>query len=289
MDPPEELDAPFFAYGIFRKGELRYLSIADLVEDVDDPVSMPGALYLRDGLPILDVQSGGSVQGTMIFFKPGSFSEAYGRIIDIEPEKQYRWGEVEFHGLSCNCLVGKSPRKGAVPADEGWNGRDDPLFTSALDVIEETLEENQEFDWDLKPMFRLQMAYLLLWSAIERYASLRYGLGKGPTERDRKSKGPTARVKLIGGDPVFADLLQRHVTRTHRIQDASNPQDRCDLDPSEPSKSVTYYYQIRNNITHRGKGVTRDHETVRDSLQELLPIFRGVLDAAFDKSEQSAP
>ena len=279
MDLPERLDAPFFAYGIFRKGELGYLSIADLVEAIDDPVSMEGCLYLRDGLPVLDVSSEGTVQGTMIFFKSDSFLEAYERINDIEPEKQYRWEEVQFRQMPCNCLVGKSPHKGSVPADEGWNGRNDPLFTSAIEVIRETLDENLGFDWDLKPLFRLQMAYLLLWSSIERYASLRYRLYGNPMDK----------VKLIGDDPVFANLLRSHVTRTHSIQRADLPCDKTVLDPSNPAKSIAYYYQIRCNIIHRGKGVGRDHEILRESLGELLPIFCGLLNAAFDESSRAAP
>ena len=45
-------------------------------------------------------------------------------------------------------------------------------------------------------------------------------------------------------------------------------------------KSVAYYYQVRSNITHRGKGAVRDYDMLRDSLTELLPIFREVLEAA---------
>ena len=43
---------------------------------------------------------------------------------------------------------------------------------------------------------------------------------------------------------------------------------------------MQYYYQVRSNITHRGKGVAQDYELLRDSLSELLPIFRKVLEAA---------
>jgi hypothetical protein len=279
MDLPDDVNLPFFAYGIFRKGELGYLSIANLVEEIDDAISMPGCLYLRDGLPILDISSDGAVSGTLIFFKPDSSRKAYERIIGIEPEKQYRWETVHFHQMPCNCLAGKSPQKGSVTADEGWNGRNDPLFTSAIEVVKETLNENLEFDWNLKPMFRLQMAYLLLWSAIERYASLRYHLGDKAVDK----------VKSIGDDPVFADLLLRHVTRTHRVQRADRPKDREVLAPSKAAKSLDYYYQIRCNITHRGKGVVNDHETVRESLRELLRIFRELLSSAFDESERAAP
>ena len=63
-------------------------------------------------------------------------------------------------------------RRAVSPArTTSWNGWDDPLFTSALDVVKETLHSQTQFDWDLKPLFRLQMAYLLLWSG---YRAIRF-------------------------------------------------------------------------------------------------------------------
>jgi hypothetical protein len=38
------------------------------------------------------------------------------------------------------------------------------------------------------------------------------------------------------------------------------------------------HYQVRSNITHRGKGVARDHYRVFASLGELLRIFHDVLE-----------
>ena len=101
----------------------------------------------------------------------------------MEPDRHYRWHQAPVEGTPANVLVGRSPEKGSVPCEDGeWNGWDDPLFTAALNVVEETLR-SQTFDWNLKPLFRLQMAYLLLWSSIERYVSLRYHLGDRVTEK----------------------------------------------------------------------------------------------------------
>ena len=47
------------------------------------------------------------------------------------------------------------------------DGRNEPLFGPALDVVRETLDLNRKFEWDLKPMFRLQMAYTLLWMQLK--------------------------------------------------------------------------------------------------------------------------
>lgn len=86
-------------------------------------------------------------------------------------------------GTPANVLVGRYPKKDSCACEDAeWYGWNDPLFTAALDVVEETLE-SQNFEWNLKPLFRLQMAYLLLWSSIERYVSLRYHLGDRVTEK----------------------------------------------------------------------------------------------------------
>lgn len=279
MTGPENLELPFFAYGIFQKGELGFLSIFDFVREVPKPTSVKGDLLIRDGLPILDADANSTVSGSLIYFKAARCREAYERINQAEPDRQYRWAEMSAGGVKCNCLIGKSPKKGSVPADEGWDGKNDPLFTAALDVVREVLEDNSVFEWDLKPMFRLQMAYLLLWSSIERYASLRYRLGGDPHRK----------VMQIAKDTEFGELLKRRVKRRHRVQRADRPQDHYELNADNARKSLEYYYQIRSNITHRGKGVDRDHETVRDSLEELFGVFKALLQVAFELSQSSGP
>lgn len=47
-------------------------------------------------------------------------------------------------------------------------------------------------------------------------------------------------------------------------------------------------YQVRSNIAHRGKGVVHDHDTLAHALDELLPIFRTVLDEAKTEAERLA-
>jgi hypothetical protein len=279
MTGPNDIKLAFFAHGVFRRGELGFLSISDLVDRVVKPVFVRGSLLLRDGLPLIDPHGGSSVLGSLIYFKDGHYSEAYEKINRLEPDRQYRWEETTAQGERCNYLVGRSPRKGSVPADEGWDERNDPLFTTVLQVVQETLETNADFDWNLKPTFRLQMAYLLLWSSIERYASLRYHLGDRAVDK----------VMQVADDSQFAQLLKQRVSRKHRVQRADQPQDHYELNPNDARKSLSYYYQIRSNITHRGKGVVRDHETVRDFLKEWLDIFTGLLQTAFESSSNGAP
>ena len=243
-----------------------------------EPVILEGELLLRDGLPIIDLQGHGSIKGALLTFLPNRAADAYDSISALEPDKHYRWHDAELQGVTANVLVGLSPRKGSVHCEDAeWNGWSDPYFTAALDEVEETLK-SQVFDWDMKPLFRLQMAYLLLWSSIERYVSLRYHLGGNVMEK----------VGKLADEPQFAKSLQQWVKDRRTVYRADRPGEKEVLDPNSPVKAVKYYYQVRSNITHRGKGIVRDYEVLNKCLAELLPIFREVLKAAEQDAGLSA-
>jgi hypothetical protein len=277
MNPPSDLDLPFFAYGLFKPDQLGYLRITDLVEKAATNARTRGHLLVRDGLPILDQEAEGTVPGALISFVPGRELEAYMRIAEVEPDNQYYWGTVSVtrSGVrtNANVLLGRSPQKGTV-ALEGpdWDGRGDPLFTVALEVVQETLDCNRQFDWNLKPLFRLEQAYLLLWSSIERYTSLRYSLGDNAT----------AKVLRMSEEPAFAAALREVVNEQRTVYRADKPEEKLTLAPDRPKKALAYYYQIRNNVVHRGKAVVYDFDRVLEALDQLLVIFRRVLHAAFD-------
>ncbi len=275
MNTPQNMVQPFFAYGIFRPGQLAYFQLRDLVEEIADPAQCKGKLLLRDGLPIMDLTGTDSVEGALLTFAPGKAQEAYERISAMEPDSHYRWTEARVNENLANVLLGRFTAKGSIVFEEPkWDGWTDPLFTSALDVIEETLN-TQEFDWNLKPLFRLQMAYLLLWSAIERYVSLRYHLGKDVANK----------VRQLAQEAAFASGLLMHVKERREVYRADQPDNKVVLDPQDPRKSLEYFYQLRSNLSHRGKGVVRDYDRIQEALAQLLPIFREVLRTAQTDAE----
>ena len=109
MIGPNDINLPFFAYGVFRKGELGFLSISDLVSRVVEPCSVTGSLLLRDGLPIIDPAGRSNVPGSLISFREGLNGEAYDRIDRLEPQRQYRWEETTTaKSVRCNYLIGRS-------------------------------------------------------------------------------------------------------------------------------------------------------------------------------------
>jgi len=71
------------------------------------------------------------------------------------------------------------------------------------------------------------MAYRLLWTVIERYASLCYG----PTLK------PMQKVLRLGQDPAFAEALRRTSVECRRVFGARNPDQSVQLDPDDPVSS----------------------------------------------------
>ena len=111
------------------------------------------------------------------------------------------------------------------------------------------------------------MAYLLLWSAIERYTAFAYGPGLDPVER----------VKRLGNDSLFVAAAQDVIKRSDCVYDSRDPDQRYDLKRDKPENSSLYFYGVRSNLSHRGKGAYADGEKVRKSLNELLAIFDRLL------------
>ncbi len=182
MAVPLNSDLPFFAYGLFKPGQLGFDSLQEHV--LEKPISawMIGDLYERDGVPLF-TDGTLEISGALISFKPGHAFPAYQTIAKLEPERQYKWEtKTTTGGVRANLLVSKSS-EGAHHIDESeWDGRRDPHFHQALELVNSILKNTygtQKHEiGSAERLFELQMAYLLLWTSIERYTSLRYHLRK---------------------------------------------------------------------------------------------------------------
>jgi hypothetical protein len=65
---PQNPELPFFAYGAFKPGELAFTQIETFLDQQPTRATAAGSLKVRDGLPLLDDRSGGSVQGFLLTF-----------------------------------------------------------------------------------------------------------------------------------------------------------------------------------------------------------------------------
>lgn len=258
---------PFFSYGFFRPGEISYLGIKDFVSSVV-AMSIEGDLVLRDGVTLYKDSKTQNVDGFLISFLPEFADDAYSFINSLEPAKLFKWREKEFNGTLFNVLYGVKLDNGSDDIREAdWQTVwEDPFFTSAIEVLSEIPSER--FEWNLKPLFKLQMKYMLLWTILERFSFLRYSFGGGPS----------ARNKLLAENIYFKEALLEFVNEERTVFSSEDPDNKHTLSILNPKKSLDYYYKVRCNITHRGKAVKRDHDTVEKSFNELFEITKYILE-----------
>jgi hypothetical protein len=257
---------PFFSYGFFRPGEISFLGIKDYVSAAK-PITIEGDLVLRDGITLFKDSNFQKVDGYLIEFKSECASEAYSFINSLEPKKLFKWRQYTFESNLFNILYGIKPDRGSDDIREAnwqtiWK---DPFFTSAMDVLTEI--PNEDFDWNLKALFKLQMKYMLLWTILERFSFLRYSFGGGPIVRN----------KLLSENKYFQEALKECVKSERIVYSSEDPDNKTTLCRDNSKKSIEYYYQVRSNITHRGKAVTRDYDTVKNSFNELFDITKYIL------------
>lgn len=268
---PRDLTLPFFAYGLFKPGQLAYFQIRDLA--VSTPATFEGQLWVRDGVPFLKrVVPGYPVRGALVSFAPADAEEAYGRIAAMEPKRLYCWDTITVDsGVTANALLGRSPEQGAPLDYPDWDGWEDPLFVQAIALIGRRAKDARNRH-GYEALFDRQMAYMLLWSAIERYLSLRYSLGEDVNQK----------ITKLAQEAGFKDALRRHVHGSRAVRRVTQPgKTAAKLDPNGPKGSADYYYRVRSNVTHRGKTAAEtDGEVLRMALDELLPIFKDVLATA---------
>lgn len=271
---PENVNRPFVAYGIFKPGQIAYCQLKDFV-DCAAKVAVPGSLRLRDGVVLFDKRiKDGPVDAFRLSFLSGLEQQAYAVISDMEPSNLFYWDSVEIDGEVCNILSGKKIDRGSHEIDmqeyiDIWN---DPTFNDALEVVENELSGKPNECWDMKAFFKLQMSYLLLWSALERFATLRYGFGQNPVKK----------IEMLARDKTFCASVGKHVSEKDPVKvfRTDDPEKNYVAKPDDPLSTIRAYYQLRSNITHRGKSYNKDYQRLFNSAKTMLLIFRDVLAAS---------
>ena len=232
LKPPKNRDLPFFAYGIFKPNQIAYSQIKSYVKTYYES-EIPYRMLMRDGVPLIKSQNDNQHKtlGYLIYFNEESSKKAYEIISETEPEKLYKWKEIKI---------------GENKANREWKGM-------------------RDFDG----FFKLQMSYMLLWSSIERYCSLKYN-----------NKG--SKINKLSKEKIFEEKLKKYVTHERKVYSAEDLREYT-LSPEEPYESIRYYYTIRCNVVHKGKAMYNDEKMLRQSLKELLCIFKELLDETFEE------
>ena len=268
---------PFFSYGIFRPGEIPFIGIINFIDKIEK-LTIKGHIQIRDGVYLFSEKLEGDVNGFLIYFKSNLSESAYDFINSLEPNKIFRWSEkLDENSNPFNLLIGKSPNKGSESIEELHNNYSttiDPYFTTGLAMLNEF--KLPDCDWELKGSFEIQMRYMFLWTIIERFTFLRYSLGGNPNSR----------VKSLADNEYFIIGLKKYVNKERKIFDTQTLR-HYTLNADEPKKAIDYYYQVRNNLTHRGKGISKDYYILIDCYKELFNIIQFVIENTKDECRKN--
>lgn len=277
LKPPKHTNLPFFAYGIFKPHQLAYSRIKYCVKNYYE-YEIDFEMLMRDGVPLIIPQRSKSnykTRGYLIYFNEKHSNEAYEIISKTHYEKLYKWEEIKMGENKANVLMGVNHKMGSSRIESSignYDGRNDSYFKEAIEVVEKELNDENKSWKNINDFFKLQMSYLLLWTAIERYVSLKYNCPK-----------IWQKWKKLSKEEIFKESLKKHVKSKRKVYSAEDLWEYT-LNPKKPYYSIKYYYTIRCNAAHRGKAIYNDDKVIRQSLKELLEIFKDILNDTFDEN-----
>mgnify|MGYP000014430210 FL=1 len=284
---PLDSSLPFFAYGLFKRDQFGYESIQDFIQWDDDAIVPEACLLERDGLPLLcpidhpDLVSESEIkevckneiQGGLLTFKEGMQLDAYRVIAETEPFTQYHWGQLNVFNMDkdeqpylVNCLIARKPEKGTVVlSDQSWSLTADHFFTGVIELAERCSNENLN-------TIECQAAYLMLWTALERIAALKFSLKAGVMQN----------VVKLGDENAFSNAVDQFHEKHNgfaNLRKVFSNHEISDQKPSKTSykKTIKYLYTIRSNISHRGKGgFSEDHDMILDCIEITLQTLKNL-------------
>lgn len=273
LSTPNNINIPFIAYGSFKPSELRYNLIEEYVEDYYE-TNIIGLIEEKDGIPIFGLGNDGYFSFTysafVLNFKKGYSEIAYQKICENEPDSYYEWFVLD----NKNILIGKPNLKGKNSfLEESWSFRNDPYFEYGLNACLEIFNSNNNLykndsEKEYFPFFKSSSAYMLLWTIIERFCTLKYG-----------NISPTQKLKFLTTDSIInwhEALL--HIERKDKIYRSDKINEVLTLDRHKGAKrNMEYYYGVRSNMVHRGKEVFSDTDRISESFFELKSIFEDIL------------
>lgn len=281
LEPPPRLDLPMFDYGLLKPDQPAHDLIAGVVGRTESATMPTGGLRIRDGLPLLDPDGHAGVEGILLTFDAGREKAAYGAVCEVAPRPHYRWDMVEMRVDGrpgrVNVLRGRHPERGSP--DEwfsSWSAADDPLLGHGMSAVRTaalshaatafpTVGGDDNGLWDR--FFALQATYLLLWSAVERFAALAYGPGHPALERTWR----------LGEDPGFkACVLAAGVTPSAKTADSRDPT-RARRIREDGSGAMFSWDAARHLVGHPGRTAFVDGVLLRRSLIDLHDTFRLLL------------
>ena len=283
MSIPEEAPVPWlplFVYGSLRPGELAHRQITNLITRVQPATAHGLQLSVRDGLPFAQPEDHQSVEGDVLWPRRDRLQEFYRLVRDYEGTKLYSETDrsvttADGEVISTRIFVGKRvTHANPEPLGERWTSAQDPLFSTGLDAISDAGRrhfrkglpalpaDHPEF-W--RGFLPLQGLYLVLCTVLERYTALVFG----PTV------DPMKRVARLRDDPDAIEAVRLADPPALRVFDSRNAQVHYSAPGRKPFDA---WYQVRSNLTHRGKaGGIHDFRLVEKAVVGLHDAMRHLL------------
>ena len=277
LEPPPRPDLPMFAYGALKPDQPAYDLVQHLVVRTEVATLASGGLRVRDGLPLFDPDGTVGVNGVLLTFVAGGEKDAYTTICEVVPRQHYRWDmtdmRVDGRPGRVNLLRGRHPDRGSSEEwFSSWSAHDDPLLRFGLVHVRRAAllhaatpfptTGDEAARWDR--FYALHAAYLLLWSAVERFTALAYGPAQPALERTWR----------LGDDPRFREcVVAAGVRPSAKTADSRDPT-RARRIREDGSGAMFSWDAARHLVAHPGRTAFVDGLFLRRSLIDLHDTFR---------------
>ena len=278
---PQNVHQPFFAYGTLKSSELAHRQIESFVTSCSTACLEGYELLVADGIPRAFPSQGSVVIGELIELDPAG----YEKIARYEQTPgRYVWTEAEVNGAMANLVVYSSQIETRHDKVERWEASDDTMLADGMVWALKKLVQIRRFtssrqthrlvDEESKAAFvELQSVYSILWSVFERLTLF----CEGPLLQNEKMGQRIG--KIAGIDAWKSAYEQAGGDRALSVRSSSDPFAR----PKRPgSFGFEAWYQLRNNVIHRGKSAGREFSQL---LVAAIDMFRTLALFELEQSE----
>lgn len=272
-----------FVYGTLMPDEIAFPQISTLVKDFWPATLYSSELYLRDGLPALKIHSGEGyshkrVNGYLLQPADGMESQLLKTVEEYEGTN-YRLVEVSVElnredKVNASTFIGsKIDQSNPEPWEGDWKTAESPLLGYGLPILISNLNLGKlKVPTDLGPsgywrdreywlgkgswpgLLKIEGDYLTLTSIFEYMLSLRFGRLFG--------KEVMKRIEALSQDPQMIKAFTRiSFDVDWGVRDVTNI-GAGKASPKNLKRALDTCYTARNNLTHRGKSVKGDAETL---------------------------
>lgn len=286
---PEDTTLPFLTYGFYKPNQLAFSTIEKYVYHIEH-ASLNNWLEHVNGMPVLTNESFDDfkVDAYILEFKYAQQEKAYKTIGYSKNRHIYRWEVMKVNGRKVNILMNNSHRSYPTytPSWQNYDWRRDPVFLYTLKYLDKHIarlknESENKFDMrDFEAFIEIQSLYMVLWAALDRFLTFRYG------------KSKTRNVKELSQESFFKESLSKNYNALSKQEFFKSSYENenwknlvfsaedltpYELNPQKPTCSAMYYYTLRNNVVHAGKMMPEERNIILNALLGLTEIYRDIL------------